>query len=271
MREWQWKDFGRGAGCALPVLLGFAPCGLALGAWCVQKGFSALGVPLFCGANFAGGSEFAVVAMWTWPPNVLLAVMATLLVNSRHLLMGAVLGRFMEGLPAGKALPALFLMCDETWALSLADATSRDAGGRPRGWSFAHYLGTGITLWCGWVVSTLTGALAGPLIGVFRVWGLDMAFPAIILFLVKGMWRGIVPSLPWLASLIAAVLACRCLPQGWYVPCGALAGLACALLLPAGSSGDGGASGGPAASPAGSLAKAPAHAPAHSAQAREGA
>ena len=233
MREWRWKDFGRGAACALPVLLGFAPCGVVLGAWCVQKGFSVLGVPLLCGANFAGGSEFAVVAMWTWPPNVLLAVMAALLVNSRHLLMGAVLGRFMEGLPARKALPALFLMCDETWALSLADAAARDAHGRPRGWSFAHYLGTGITLWCGWVASAFAGAAAGPLLGDMRVWGLDMAFPAIILYLVKGMWRGLIPSLPWLASLAAAVAACRCLPQGWYVPCGALAGIACALLLPA--------------------------------------
>ena len=241
MRDWRWKDFGRGAGCALPVALGFAPCGLVLGAWCVQEGFSTLGVPLFCGANFAGGSEFAVVAMWTWPPNVLLAVMVTLLVNSRHLLMGAVLGRFMEGLPARKAMPALFLMCDETWVLSLADAAAKDAGDRPRGWSFAHYLGTGLTLWCGWVASTLSGALAGPLLGDMRVWGLDMAFPAIILYLVKGMWRGLVPSLPWLASLAAAVAACRLLPRGWYVPCGALAGIACALLLPC----EGGPDGGP--------------------------
>ena len=147
----------------------------------------------------------------------------------------------MEGLPASRALPALFLMCDETWALSLADAASRDAGGRPRGWSFAHYLGTGLTLWCGWVASTLSGALAGPLLGDMRVWGLDMAFPAIILYLVKGMWRGLVPSLPWLASLAAAVAACRLLPRGWYVPCGALAGIACALLLPC----EGGPDGGP--------------------------
>src|SRR5690606_15208477 len=85
------REFRRGLVAALPVMAGFIPFALVLGAQASQKGFSSLEVPLLTGLNFGGGSEFAAVALWTSPPHMLLLVAITLLVNSRHLLMGAVL------------------------------------------------------------------------------------------------------------------------------------------------------------------------------------
>jgi len=49
-------------------------------------------------------------------------VAITALVNSRHLLMGASLAPLLQHLPRRRVLPALFFMCDESWALALADA-----------------------------------------------------------------------------------------------------------------------------------------------------
>ena len=42
-------------------------------------------------ATSASSSEFAAIRLWTSPPHVLLIVAIVLLVNSRHLLMGATL------------------------------------------------------------------------------------------------------------------------------------------------------------------------------------
>ncbi|MGE0284631.1 MAG: AzlC family ABC transporter permease, partial [Rhizobiaceae bacterium] len=74
----------RGLRDCLPMMLGFVPFALVLGSQATQKGFSVLEVPLMTGLNFGGGSEFAAVELWTSPPQILLIVAITLLVNSRH-------------------------------------------------------------------------------------------------------------------------------------------------------------------------------------------
>ncbi len=122
-------EFWRGIVSCTPVLLGIVPYALVLGAQAAQKGLSVVEVPLMTGLNFAGGSEFAAIQLWTSPPHILLIVAITFLVNSRHLLMGAALAPFLRQLPKRKALPALFFMCDESWALGLADSKKRASAG----------------------------------------------------------------------------------------------------------------------------------------------
>ena len=108
------SEFRRGLKESLPVLIGFLPIALVLGAQAAEKGFHTLEVPLMTGGNFAGGSEFVAVGLWTSPPHLLLIAAMTLLVNCRHLMMGAALAPLVRHLPARKILPSLFLMCDES-------------------------------------------------------------------------------------------------------------------------------------------------------------
>lgn len=222
--------FGRGVKASLPVMIGFVPFALLLGAQASGKGFSAVEVPLLTGLNFGGGSEFAAVGLWTSPPHLLLIAGVTLLVNSRHLLMGAALAPWIAHLPRRKALPALFLMCDESWAMGLADTKRRAAAGARTPFSLRYYLGVSAGLYATWVVFTTAGALLGPAMGDITHWGFDMAFPAVFLVLLRGMWTGARAALPWVVSLAAAVAAYLLLPGAWYVPAGALAGLAAAWL-----------------------------------------
>lgn len=86
----------RGLRASLPVMLGFVPFALVLGAQASQKGLSVLEVPLMTGLNFGGGSEFAAISLWTSPPDILLIVAMSVLVNSRHLLMGAALAPYLQ-------------------------------------------------------------------------------------------------------------------------------------------------------------------------------
>ncbi|MFC3533264.1 AzlC family ABC transporter permease [Vogesella facilis] len=216
----------RGVRAALPVLLGFIPFALLLGAQASQKGLSAVEVPLLTGLNFGGGSEFAAIRLWHSPPQVALIVAMSCLVNSRHLLMGAALAPYLQHLPARKALPALFFMCDESWAMALADARQRAASRI----SLRYYLGVSAGLYLTWLLFTALGALLGPALGDIEQYGFDMAFTAVFLVLLRGMWPGLRACRPWLVSLLVAAASSLLLPGAWHVAAGAAAGLLAAML-----------------------------------------
>lgn len=221
-------EFWRGLKLSVPVLLGFIPFGLVLGAQASEKGLSPLEIGLLTGFNFGGGSEFPVIGLWTWPPTIPLLVGLTFLINSRHILMGAALAPSLRHLPRRKVLPALFLMCDESWALGISDAKRR--GGML---SLPFYMGLSLGLYCSWPSSAAFGAWVGPMLGDIRQFGFDMAFPAVFLVMLAGMWRGVGPAIPWLGSLVVGASTCLLVPGPWYVPAGALTGLAIAYFMAA--------------------------------------
>ena len=82
-----------------------------------------------------------------------------------------------------------------------------------------------------WVACTALGAIVGPMLGDIHAYGFDMAFPAVFLVLLRGMWQGMKAARPWLVSLVVAAATCLLAPGAWYVASGALAGLAAAWLL----------------------------------------
>lgn len=224
------SEVWRGIVACTPILLGIIPYALVLGAQASSKGLSVVEVPLMTGLNFAGGSEFAAIRLWTSPPHILLIVAMTFLVNSRHLLMGAALAPFLQHLSKRKALAALFLMCDESWAIGLADARKRASQGYHPAFSLRFYLGGSIVFYVAWVVFTTLGAAFGPLLGDVEAYGFDMAFPAVFLVLLAGMWKGVYAARPWLVSLVVAALTYLLVPGAWYVAAGAISGIVAAYI-----------------------------------------
>jgi 4-azaleucine resistance transporter AzlC len=225
------REFRRGALAIAPLLIGVVPFGLVLGAQASQTGLSFVEVAMMCGLNFAGGSEFVAIELWHNPPLLLLIAGMTFLVNSRHLLMGATFEPRIRNLPTRKALVALFFMVDESWAFGLEDARSRDRTAAIGQLSIPFYAGLAACLYVTWVVSTTLGALIGPKIGNPETIGLDMAFPAVFLVLLKGLWKGYKAAIPWLVSLAIAIVLRISIPGSWYVAGGTLSGLITAYLL----------------------------------------
>lgn len=228
------SEFKQGAAQALPMLIGILPFGLILGAQAAQNGMSTLETVLMMGLNYAGGSEFAVVGLWGNPLPVALIITTTLMINSRHILMGAALAPYIAHLPKRKLLPTLFFMMDESWAIAIARAKQHEQLGLMP-FSLAHYAGVSAVFYLGWIACGFFGSRFGAMLGDLQQYGFAMAFPAVFLVLVKGMWRGIRPALPWLVSLAAAVLIYLLHPQGgWYVIGGSAAGLAFAYFAAGG-------------------------------------
>lgn len=224
-------ELQRGLVDSLPIVLGFIPFGFLLGARAAQKGLSQVEVPLMTGLNFAGGSEFAVIQLWSRPPDLILIAAITFLINSRHLLMGATLAPYLAYQPRRKILPALFVMCDESWALGLADIRRRKARHQKPVLSLPYYIGAALVLYVAWTASAAIGVVFGPILGSVETFGLDMAFPAVFLVILRSMWQGAKAARPWLVSLVVAALTYRFVPGAWYVVAGAISGVAAASIL----------------------------------------
>ena len=146
------------------------------------------------------------------------------MINSRHILMGAAIAPYLKGVPLKKALPALFFMCDESWAMGLAEAQKRKPLGLPA-FNMPYYAGVCFILYTTWISFAAVGAAVGPMFGDVAAWGFGMAFPAVFLVLLRGMWKSFTAARPWFVSLIVAAMTYLSTEGAWYVPAGALAGL----------------------------------------------
>ena len=103
----------RGLRAAVPVMTGFISIALILGATGAHAGLSPFTSGLMCAANYAGGSEFAAVALWNTVPPILTIMITTWLINSRHIMLSAALTLYMGKLSTRESLFVLFIMCDE--------------------------------------------------------------------------------------------------------------------------------------------------------------
>ena len=92
-------------------------------------------------------------------------------------------------------------------------------------------MGAALAMYLTWVAFTTLGALLGPMLGDVGIYGFDMAFPAVFLVLMRGMWTGVAAARPWLVSLVVAALVYLFVPGPWYVAAGAMSGLVAAWLM----------------------------------------
>jgi len=201
----------------VPAAVAVIPFGLLLGALAAQKGLSPLEVMLMSALVFAGSAQFIAVDIWTHPAPWLLLTVTALLINMRHLLMGASLSPKIRHFGTGRSLLALFTMVDETWAL----CEQRSASHRV---NFAYMITMGAVLWVNWVATTGLGAAIGALMGDPATYGFDFAFTAIFLTLVVGLWRGPRTGVAIAASAAAAALVHLLFDGPWYIAAGGIAG-----------------------------------------------
>jgi 4-azaleucine resistance transporter AzlC len=217
----------RGARQGLPLAVSSCAYGLIFGALAQTVGLRLAETTLMSVTVSSGAAQFVVVGLWTTPPVLASVLMATLLVNLRHLLLGATLRRWFARSSRSQLYGSAFFLFDETWALTHREA---DTGGRDRG----LLLGCGLVLWLAWVAGSALGYLAGGWVPDPTRWGLDFAATAVFLALLTGMWRGKRDLLPWLVAAAVALGAARWLPGQWYIVLGGLAGSICGVWRDAG-------------------------------------
>lgn len=211
----------RGFQACLPLGLSVFAYGLVFGILAVQAGMSAVQAGAMSLSTFAGASQLMVLEFWGPVLPWLGIVLTTLIVNLRHVLMGAALRDWLVALPPWKAYGSVFFMTDESWALSMREM---GAGGRDA----AFLLGAGLCIYLFWFSATVLGATSGFFLGTALSdparWGLDFAFTAVFISLLIFFWKGRQDLPVWLAAAVAAWIGWALLPGKWYILCGGLAG-----------------------------------------------
>ncbi|WP_020660194.1 AzlC family ABC transporter permease [Amycolatopsis benzoatilytica] len=201
-----WRTLDRGLARDIGlVCLADTLVGVSYGAITVSSGLPLWAPMLLSLLVFAGASQFMFVGIVASGGNPLAAVAAGLLVNARHVpfgfAVGDVLGRGRLGRLAGS-----HLMIDESVAFALAQ---RDADRRR-----AAYWACGIGLFVCWNLGVVAGAFAGSAISNTDAFGLDAAFPAVLLALVLPSLKDRTARLPVLIGVVVALVATPLMPAG---------------------------------------------------------
>jgi predicted branched-subunit amino acid permease len=131
-----------------------------------------LGVPLTLVSSviiYSGALQFALVALLGAGAGVLPLLLTAVVLNLRHLVLGAALRSRFESGALRRALLAFFLV-DETFGFAIAAGNAvepRAAGATTE----RTLLVAGLTLWIAWLVGTVIGVLGGGLAAVEGVAG----------------------------------------------------------------------------------------------------
>lgn len=206
----------------VPVLFAMVPFALLLGALGVQKGLSVIEIVLMGAFVFAGSAQFIAVELWSAEGGFVLLVGMTLLVNLRHILMGAALAPVLP-YQGWRTWLGLHFMADEIWAMTLA----RRGTSKP---NWAYYAGLAFPLYLNWLFWTGCGALLGSAIEDPARYGFDFAFVAIFVVLIRGMARDKRDYIVWIAAALVSSSVYTLLPGPLYVPAGAIAGCLAAVV-----------------------------------------
>lgn len=201
---WRTPDLGLTRDIAL-VCAAIAVVGLSFGAIAVGSGFP-LWVPLLMSVVvFAGASQFAFVAIIAAGGGIFAAVAAGLLANARHILFGFSLGDVL-GTSLASRLLGSHLMVDESVAFTLSRESRSDR---------KHvYWMCGGGLFISWNIGVLAGGLGGTLISDTDAFGLDAAFPAVLLALILPSLRDRSMRTSALAGAAIAVAVSPFTPAG---------------------------------------------------------
>ena len=171
-------EFWTGVRAELPLQLGVAPFGLVFGVLGLASGLSALETILMSSIVFGGASQVVFVQLWgsSVPSPVVGASVSV--INLRHVLYSASVAPYLRSLPLQWRVLLAYLLTDEAYAVTIN--RFRHEAQSP----FRHYhlLGTGITLWICWQITTVTGVVFGATIP--ESWSLGFAIPLTFIALV---------------------------------------------------------------------------------------
>ncbi|WP_432946529.1 AzlC family ABC transporter permease [Kribbella sp. CA-253562] len=200
---WRTLDPGLARDIAL-VCLADGVVGLSYGAISVGGGLD-LWVPIAMSLLvFAGASQFLFVGIVAAGGSPIAATVAGLLVNSRHVAFGLAVSDVI-GHGWRRALGS-HVMTDENVAFALGQDELRHRR--------AAYWACGIGIFVCWNAGVVVGALAGSVITDTDAFGLDAAFPAVLLALVLPSLKDKATRTAALAGSVVALAVTPFLPAG---------------------------------------------------------
>lgn len=203
-------DFRAGFVAIMPIWLGTIPFGAIYAVSALDAGLTPAQTLAMSLLVFAGAAQFTAVGLFASGAAPLTIVITTLIINLRHLLLGASLAPFVRRSPAWIKGAQAFFLTDESYAVALA----RYLEGRG---SPAFQLGVNISLYLAWQCSTAAGIALGALIPDPSAYGLELIFPLTFIGLLMPLLRKRVNALVAALSGALAMGGALALPGRWYI------------------------------------------------------
>ena len=154
-----------------PHMLSVIPFGIICGAIGVELGFNPYLVYGMSIIIFGGASQIVFLQLVSGGASALVAVTSVGIINSRHLLYGAVLSEYLEKLSLIKKLVISYFVVDQ----GFAESNKFFKKNKSEKNLHYHLIGTGCTLWICWQVATLSGIILGSFVP--EELGLKFAIP----------------------------------------------------------------------------------------------
>lgn len=207
-KEKKISQYLSGMHSAVPVILGFVPVGIAYAIMARQAGFS---VGQTCGmslAVFAGASQMMAVGMYVQGASIFAMILATFILNLRHLIMSTCVVNRMRKDGSGIKLLAAFGVTDESFAIFTTEKEEKCTT-----WFF---LGLITVTYTSWNAGTFIGAVASDFLPEIITASLGIAlyamFIGILIPNLTNNWK--LSVLVLLTAVCNSVLTCL-IPSSW--------------------------------------------------------
>jgi 4-azaleucine resistance transporter AzlC len=218
-------EFLAGVRRSIPILVSTAPFGLLYGAIAVDQGLTVWQASLMSLTIYAGASQLVGIDLFKNHAAPWLVILSIFIVNSRHILYSAAVGRRIGHFPAWQKYLGFFFLIDPQFAETERHA---EQSGHV---SFAWFMGLALPVYVMWNIESFLGAVFGKLIPNPEALGIDFLLPLYFFGLVMG-FRKRALWLPVVAvSALASVIALKTVGTPWHVSLGALAGVIYAAVF----------------------------------------
>lgn len=146
------SDYLQGVKAGVPIILGIIPVGVAFAIMARQSGFSILETIMMSATVFAGASQMVSVNMYSQGADLLAIILATFVINLRHLIMSTCIMHKMKSDNVLMKALVSFGITDESFAI-FTNLESEEA-------TIGFFMGLISVTYSTWVLSTMLGAIS---------------------------------------------------------------------------------------------------------------
>ena len=218
------KIFFRGVIDVLPLMIPVVPFGIIFGAIGIELGFG----PYLTYASsiiiFSGASQIVIFQLFSAGASTLVSITSSAVVSSRHLLYGAVVSQYLSHLSIYWKIALSYLLTDQAFAVS-NEYFKKNKENKIKHY---HLVGSGLTLWLIWQVTTIIGIVLGSIVP--DELGLSFTIPLTFLALLVTYLRSIDHLIVIILSGVSSILFFD-IPFKAYIIFSGIVALAGALIL----------------------------------------
>lgn len=152
------QEFLAGVRAELPIAIGVIPFGLIYGMVALASGLPPLPAVAMSSIVFAGSAQFIGARLIGMATPGLVVVFTTFVINLRHALYSFSLAPYLQHLSGRWRWLLAYLLTDEAYAVTALHYRREETPAAYKHW---FWLGSGLTLWLVWQVSTVGGVMLG--------------------------------------------------------------------------------------------------------------